>query len=107
MKYVNPVDNLKNFGRRIFIVHGTGDQFVSFKDSVYVKKHVSGVELKLVSGGDHGFHDEGCMREALDLTMEFLRVKKRKEIEQGPIHGYTGGTCEMSVGCSLGNGRSK
>lgn len=57
----------------ILFVHGAKDPFVTFKSSLSTSKKCKNSRLHLIDGGDHGFHNEENMKEALDITIDFIR----------------------------------
>ena len=57
----------------ILFVHGTKDPFVTFKSSLNTSKKCKNSKLYLIDGGDHGFHNEENMKEALDITIDFIK----------------------------------
>lgn len=53
-------------------IHGTNDPYVPFTYSKKVSKKSLNSKLILIEGGDHGFHDETHMEEALEQTLKFI-----------------------------------
>lgn len=61
----------------LLFVHGTKDIHVPCESSIKISKLCKNSELFLVNGGDHGFHDDNSMIEAVNVTNSFLN-KYRK-----------------------------
>ena len=57
----------------LLFIHGTSDKFVPYTSSVKVSKKCKNAKLLLINGGDHGFHDDKCMKEAINKTLEFIK----------------------------------
>ncbi len=64
--------NLKKLNIRILFIHGLADPYVSYKSSIKVCKKCQHSNLVLIKNGDHGFHDDDCMKEALENTLDFI-----------------------------------
>lgn len=56
----------------LLFVHGTSDLFVTYKSSLNTSKKCKNVKLYLIEGADHGFHNDEHIREALDVTLNFI-----------------------------------
>lgn len=56
-------------------IHGTKDPYVDYKYSIKMNKKCKNSKLILINGGDHGFHDENNMQEALTNTINFIKEK--------------------------------
>ena len=57
----------------LLFVHGTSDPYVSFKSSLNTSKKCKNATLHLIEGADHGFHNDEHMKEALEITMNFIK----------------------------------
>ena len=71
-KYITYKKIIKNNIHKLF-VHGTKDPYVSYKSSVNINKKCTNSKIVLIENGDHGFHDEKNMKEALEKTLEFIK----------------------------------
>jgi alpha-beta hydrolase superfamily lysophospholipase len=56
----------------LLFVHGTSDPYVSYKSSLNTSKKCKDAKLHLIEGADHGFHNENHMKEALEVTLNFI-----------------------------------
>lgn len=54
-------------------VHGTSDPYVNCKSSIKVFERSNNSKLVLIKNGDHGFHNDSNMQEALDETIKFIK----------------------------------
>lgn len=54
-------------------IHGTKDPFVNYNSSVMVSKKSLNSKLVLIKNGDHGFHNEENMKEAIEVTKNFIK----------------------------------
>ena len=57
----------------LLFVHGTSDPYVSYKSSVNTSKKCKNAKLYLIDGADHGFHNDEHMKEALKVTLNFIK----------------------------------
>ena len=57
----------------LLFVHGTSDLYVSYKSSLNTSKKCKDAKLHLIEGADHGFHNEDHMKEALEVTLNFIK----------------------------------
>lgn len=57
----------------LLFVHGTSDPYVSYKSSLNTNKKCKNAKLYLIDGADHGFHNDEHMKEALGITLSFIR----------------------------------
>lgn len=57
----------------LLFVHGTFDRYVSYKSSVNTSKKCKNAKLHLIDGADHGFHNDEHMKEALEVTLNFIK----------------------------------
>ncbi|MBR3161455.1 MAG: alpha/beta fold hydrolase [Bacilli bacterium] len=57
----------------LLFVHGTSDPYVSYKSSLNTSKKCKDAKLHLIEGADHGFHNEDHMKEALEVTLNFIK----------------------------------
>ena len=65
--------NLYSLDIPLLFIHGTGDPYVSYKSSIIVSKKCKNAKLVLINGGDHGFHNDDNMKEALNNTLAFIK----------------------------------
>lgn len=63
---------LRTLNIPILFVHGTNDPFVTYESSLNTSKKCKNSKLHLIDCADHGFHDEKHMKEALEVTMNFI-----------------------------------
>lgn len=63
---------LKRMNIPLLFVHGTNDPYVTYKSSIKTSKKCKNSKLILIPGGDHGFHNEDHMNEALTKTISFI-----------------------------------
>ena len=65
--------SLQKLSVPLLFVHGTFDPYVSFKSSLNTSKKCINAKLHLIEGADHGFHNDLHMKEALEITLKFIR----------------------------------
>ena len=65
--------NLSKINIPILFVHGTNDPYVNYISSIKVSKKCKNSTIVLINNGDHGFHDENNMEEALQKTIIFIQ----------------------------------
>lgn len=65
--------NLYEWNVPKLFVHGTNDPYVSCDSSIKVSKNALNSKLVLIKNGDHGFHDEDNMKEAIETTAKFIK----------------------------------
>ena len=53
-------------------IHGNKDQFVNYKSSIAISKKCTNSKIRIINNGDHGFHSEICMKEAIKCTIDFI-----------------------------------
>lgn len=58
-------------------VQGDSDQYVSMKENQEICSKCPNSEMIIIEDGDHGFHKEKCMVEALKKTVDFIRDKSK------------------------------
>ena len=63
---------IKNMKIPLLFIHGTNDPFVNYKTSEILSKNCLDSKLCLINNGDHGFHNEDNMNEALKKTLNFI-----------------------------------
>lgn len=73
-KYYAYKELYKKHCPKLFI-HGTNDPYVPFTYSKKISKKSPNSKLILIEGGDHGFHDESHIKEALEETLKFILNK--------------------------------
>lgn len=71
-KYCAYKNLYRNNIQKIFL-HGDKDPFVNYKNTVKIVKKCKNSKLYIINGGDHGFHDDNCMKEALAITIAFIK----------------------------------
>ncbi len=64
--------NLYNWNVKKLFIHGDKDPYVKCSSSVNVSKKCKNSKLVVIEGGDHGFHKDECMIEALKETLKFI-----------------------------------
>lgn len=57
----------------VLFIHGTSDPFVTYKSSLNTSKKCKKAKLHLIEGADHGFHNEEHIKEALDVTLDYIK----------------------------------
>lgn len=65
--------NLYHWNVPKLFIHGTNDPYVNYKSSVKISKKSKNSKLRLLEGGDHGFHDEKNMKLAIQETIDFIQ----------------------------------
>lgn len=54
-------------------IHGDNDSYVNVNNSINISKKCKNSKLVIIKNGNHGFHNDKCMKEALDYTINFIK----------------------------------
>lgn len=65
--------NLNKMDVPILLIHGTKGPYIDYKYSVNISRKCKNSELFLIENGDHGFHEENNIKQALDKTIYFIK----------------------------------
>jgi dienelactone hydrolase len=64
----------KQISLPILIIHGDHDDIVPLSDIEAFSSSQSNVSLKIISGADHRFKNEGEIQTIVDITKTFLNI---------------------------------
>lgn len=72
-KKYNAFKKLKSWNIDKLFIHGDKDPFVSVNSSIKISEKSPNSKLVIIKNGNHGFHNDKNMEEALKETIKFLK----------------------------------
>lgn len=72
-KKYNSLKKLKCWNVDKIFIEGDKDRFVDINSLIKISKKSPNSKLVIIKNGDHGFHNDKCMEEALQYTINFIK----------------------------------